>query len=350
VSAIELATLQEAHEPPEARGLARDSVRLLVADVADGSVVHGSFRDLPDFLTPGDLVVVNTSATLAAALPAVRQDGAELELRLSTPMEGNDPERFWIVELRSGELPFGGIEVRDVLSLPGGGSAEILAPYAGVRLWLAHLDLPAPLGEYLDGHGSPIRYRYVPRSWPLSLYQNVYAVEPGSAEMPSAGRPFTTELITRLVAGGVLVAPIVLHTGVSSQERHERPYAERYRVPAATADLVNAVHALGGRVIATGTTVVRALETVADADGHLEAGEGWTNVIVTPERGVRAVDGLITGLHELESSHLDMLRALAGEHLVMKAYDAALEQGYRWHEFGDSQLILGAHGTAASCA
>jgi S-adenosylmethionine:tRNA ribosyltransferase-isomerase len=346
VSALELPALQEAHEPPEAGGLARDSVRLLVADRADGTIEHGTFADLPHFLTPGDLVVVNTSATLAAALPAVRQDGCELELRLSTPMEGNDPERYWIVELRAGDLPFGGVSVGDVLTLPGGGSAEILAPYAGVRLWLAHLDLPSPLLEYLDEHGAPIRYGYVPRSWPLAMYQNVYAVEPGSAEMPSAGRPFTTELIARLVAGGVLVAPIVLHTGVSSQERHERPYAERYRVPATTARLVNAVHAWGGRVIATGTTVVRALETAANAGGIVDAREGWTTLVVTPERGVRAVDGLITGLHELESSHLDMLRALAGDALVTSAYNAALEHGYRWHEFGDSQLILGAR-TAA---
>ena len=219
--------------------------------------------------------------------------------------------------------------------------AEILAPYAGVRLWLARLELPGAAAPYLDEHGSPIRYGYVPRRWPLSAYQNVYAVEPGSAEMPSAGRPFTTELITRLVAGGVLVAPIVLHTGVSSQERHERPYPERYRVPEQTARLVNAVHGWGGRVIATGTTVVRALETVAGADGVVEAGEGWTNLIVTPERGVRAVDGLITGLHELESSHLDLLRAIGGERLIMDSYNAALEHGYRWHEFGDSQLILG---------
>ena len=223
---------------------------------------------------------------------------------------------------------------------PGRASAEILAPYAGVRLWLARLELPAPLAQYLDEHGSPIRYGYVPRPWPLSAYQNVYAVEPGSAEMPSAGRPFTTELITRLVAGGVLVAPIVLHTGVSSQERHERPYPERYRVPAETARLVNAVHSWGGRVIATGTTVVRALETVARPDGVVGAGEGWTNLIVTPERGVRAVDGLITGLHELESSHLDLLRAIGGEHLIMESYNVALEHGYRWHEFGDSQLII----------
>jgi S-adenosylmethionine:tRNA ribosyltransferase-isomerase len=142
-----------------------------------------------------------------------------------------------------------------------------------------------------------------------------------------------------------MFAPITLHTGVSSQERHERTYAERYRVPAETARLVNAVLAWGGRVIATGTTVVRALETVAAHDGVVSAGEGWTNVIVTPERGIRAVDGLITGLHELESSHLDMLRALGGHDLVTASYEAAIEHGYRWHEFGDSQLILGTRAT-----
>ncbi len=346
--ALELPALLEAHEPPEERGLARDGVRLLVADASDGSIAHGRFTDLVHVLAPGDLVVVNTSATIAAALPATREDGSELELRLSTPAEGNDPERFWIVELRSGEEPFGAAEPGEVLSLPGGGAAEILAPYAGVRLWLARLDLPLGVGAYLTAYGSPIRYRYVPRAWPLSMYQNVYALEPGSAEMPSAGRPFTAELITRLVAGGVLVAPIVLHTGVSSQERHERPYAERYRVPEETARLVNAVRSFGGRVIATGTTVVRALETVAATDGLVEAGEGWTNLIVTPERGVRAVDGLITGLHELESSHLDLLRAIGGESLVMASYEAALEHGYRWHEFGDSQLIIGERRRAAS--
>jgi S-adenosylmethionine:tRNA ribosyltransferase-isomerase len=178
----------------------------------------------------------------------------------------------------------------------------------------------------------------------LEAYQNVYAVEPGSAEMASAGRPLTAELITRLVAGGVLVAPITLHTGVSSQERHERPYAERYRVAAQTARLANAVREWGGRVIATGTTVVRALETVAQPDGALAPGEGWTDLIVTPERGLWAIDGLLTGLHEPSSSHLDVLRAAAGEELLYRSYEAALEHGYLWHEFGDSQLILGISG------
>ena len=177
------------------------------------------------------------------------------------------------------------------IGLPAGGSAELVARYAGVRLLVARLHLPAPLHAYLAEHGRPIRYGYVPASWPLDAYQTVYALEPGSAEMPSAGRPFTAELITQLVAQGVLVAPVTLHTGVSSPERHERPYPERFRVPAHTARLVNAVHLWGGRVIATGTTVVRALETVAQPDGTVDAGDGWTNLVVTPERGLWTVDG-----------------------------------------------------------
>ena len=344
VAAFRLPVRLEAHEPPEARGLTRDGVRLLVTDRADGSLVHSRFSDLPTFLAPGDLVVVNTSATLPAALPVTNADGAELELRLSTPAEGRDPERFWIVELRSGDSPFGAVEVGERLALPGGASARILASYAGVRLWLAELELPLLLEAYLGEHGSAIRYGYVPRRWPLAAYQNVYAVDPGSAEMASAGRPFTAELITRLVAGGVLVAPVTLHTGVSSQESHERPYPERFRVSEQTARLVNAVHAWGGRVVATGTTVVRALETVARPDGTVAANEGWTRLVVTPERGLWTVDGLLTGLHEAQSSHLDLLRAVAGEELLARSYGAALEHGYRWHEFGDSQLILGAKG------
>ncbi len=339
------ATRIEAHEPPEARGLARDGVRLLVADRERDSIVHSRFSDLPGFLAPGDLVVLNTSATLPAALPATRADGTELELRLSTPAE--DHEGCWIVELRSGDDPFGAIEVGERLLLPAGGAARIVAPYAGVRLWLARLELARPLAAYLDEHGRAIRYRYVPRQWPLEAYQNVYADEPASpetasAEMASAGRPFTTELITRLVAAGVLVAPVTLHTGVSSQERHERPYPERYRVPEHTARLVNAVRGWGGRVVATGTTVVRALETVAQPDGTVAAGEGWTSLVVTPERGLWTVDSLLTGLHEPESSHLDLLRAAAGEALLARSYAGAVEHGYRWHEFGDSHLVLGA--------
>lgn len=329
----------EAHEPPEAHGGRRDDVRLLVSDGSRSEIAHARFRDLPRFLAAGDLLVLNTSATLPAALDATRADGTALELRLSTPAPGRDDD-IWIVELRLGDAPFGGAAVGERLELPGGASAELVARYAGVRLLVARLELPAPLLGYLAEHGRPIRYGYVPSRWPLDAYQTVYALEPGSAEMPSAGRPFTPELLTGLVAQGVVVAPVTLHTGVSSPERHERPYPERYRVPEHTARLVNAVRGWGGRVIATGTTVVRALETAAQPDGTVAPGEGWTNLVITPERGLWTVGGLITGLHESASSHLAMLRAAAGDELVGRSYREALAHGYRWHEFGDSHLIL----------
>ncbi len=340
MSALAQRVRLEAHEPPEARGLARDGVRLLVSSRGKGSIVHGRFRDLPRFLAPGDVLVVNTSGTLPAAVAATRADGAELELRFSTPVPGRDDESHWIVELRSGDEPFGAVEVGDELALPAAARARVIALYAAPRLWHARLDLPQALESYLSEHGQPIRYGYVPQRWPLSAYQNVYAAEIGSAELPSAGRPFTPELITKLVSGGVLVAPITLHTGVSSPEGDEPPYPERFRVPQHTASLVNAVHEWGGRVIAVGTTVVRAIETVSQPDGSAAPDDGWTNLVVTGERGLWTIDGLLTGLHEPESSHLEVLRAAAGEALLERSYEAALERGYRWHEFGDSHLIL----------
>lgn len=326
----------EAHEPPEARGLARDEVRMLVA-TRDG-LAHAQARDLPAHLRAGDVLVVNTSATLPAALPARRADGSALALHLSTPQGA----RRWVVELRRGGERFRAGRAGETLALPAGARATLLAPYlSGARLWLADVDTHgAPLLDFLHRHGAPIRYGYVQRPWPLADYQTVFALHPGSAEMPSAGRPFTPELVTALVAHGIAVAPLLLHTGVSSQEAGEPPYPERYAVPAATARLVNAARAGGGRVVAVGTTVVRALETVALADGTIAPGGGWTHHVVTPARGVRAVDGLLTGWHEPDASHLLMLDAVGGAQLVADSYDAALRAGYRWHEFGDVHLVL----------
>jgi S-adenosylmethionine:tRNA ribosyltransferase-isomerase len=338
--AFELPARLEAREPPEARGLRRDQVRLMVASRSDGTIVHTRFDELPSFLAAGDLLVVNTSATIPAALPAERPDGTALELRLSTPAPKHRDDH-WVIELRLGDAPFRGARPGDELELPAAGRAKILARYASSdRLWLARLNLPTSLERYLAAHGHPIRYRYVPRTWPLEAYQTAYALEPGSAEMPSAGRPLTPELLTRLAASGVLIAPLTLHTGVSSPERHEPPYPERYRVPAETARLVNAVRGWGGRVVAVGTTVVRALESVAQPEGQVTAGAGWTNLVVTPERGLWAIDGLLTGWHEPEASHLQLLRAAAGDELLDRSYTAAVRHGYLWHEFGDTHLIL----------
>jgi S-adenosylmethionine:tRNA ribosyltransferase-isomerase len=212
--------------------------------------------------------------------------------------------------------------------------------FCSERLWIAQLDLPQPVFTWLAVHGQPIRYGYVDRPWPIAVYQNVYAMEPGSAEMPSAGRPFTPEVITRLVAKGVGVSPLVLHTGVASLESTELPYPERLRVPASTASRVNDTRRNGGRVIATGTTVVRGLETAGTPDGVVHAIDGWTDLVITPERGVHVVDGLLTGWHEPEASHLLMLEAVAGRSLLETSYAASLHEGYLWHEFGDMHLIV----------
>ena len=336
----------EAAEPPEARGLARDEVRLMVSSHSADTVTHTTFREIGRFLHAGDVLVINTSGTLNAALNATRANtGTAAELHLSTQITGG----YWTVELRQiqpdGTYPLHEDLTGEVCALPGGASATLHAPYpasAGSlsRLWLATLRTPVPLLEYLTQHGFPIRYRYVPEVWPNEYYQTVYANEPGSAEMPSAGRAFTHELMTRLLAQGVIFAPLVLHTGVASLESHEPPYAEYYHVSPETARLVGAAHEAGSRVIAIGTTAVRALESVTDARGSVHAGEGWTELVVTPERGLRMVYGLLTGLHEPRSSHLAMLEALAGRDHLRHTYAEALAHRYLWHEFGDLHLLL----------
>ncbi len=343
-----------AHEPPEARGLARDGVRLMVSRVNDDAFTHARLFDLPDFLQPNDLLVVNASATINAALDAVRDepDGStsDVAVHLSAPLGGAQ----WVVELRrrssNGTAPLLDARPGQWLHLADGGTARLVAPYASgvsglptngrVRLWVAALALPeAPLA-YAARHGSPIRYAYVPKAWPLSYYQTIFADEPGSAEMPSAGRAFTAEVLERLGHRGVRIATLILHAGVGSLDHDESPYPERYRVNAATAGAVNRARSLGGRVVAVGTTVVRALESVASDDRRVCPGEGWTDLVITPERGLRAVDAILTGLHQPNASHLSLLSAFAGRDHLARAYEAALHRHYLWHEFGDLHLML----------
>jgi S-adenosylmethionine:tRNA ribosyltransferase-isomerase len=338
---IELDDEHVAHEPIEARGGRRDDVRLLVSP-GDAAPVHVTFRDLPGFVQGGDLLVVNTSATVPAAIDGML-DGEPVVVHVSTSLPGD----LWLIEIRrpidggsSEPLVVDPSHSGRLVELRGGASAQLLTPFAGSRrLWVVNLAVESLL-EHLAAFGRPIRYRYVPDDWPIDAYQSVFGREPGSAEMPSASRPFTPDVVVDLVRRGVAIAPILLHTGVSSLEGHEVPYPERHRVPSATAALVNATQAGGGRVIAVGTTVVRALETVTDAQGTTHPGEGWTELVVTPDRPPRAVDGLLTGWHEPEASHLLMLEAVAGRPAIRTAYRAAHDAGYLWHEFGDSHLIL----------
>ncbi|MBO2455870.1 S-adenosylmethionine:tRNA ribosyltransferase-isomerase [Actinomadura barringtoniae] len=362
----------EAHEPPEARGRTRDGVRLLVGERNTGEVTHHEFRDLPTLLRPGDLLVVNTSATLPAAVrldkiavhfstPLPQEAGADLleaDLPEAALPEAALPEaalpevdlpeeagtdRVWLVELRrrtgKASVPYQGGNPGEWIPMPGGATLTLIGRRTE-RLWEARLS--TEVVPYLRRHGTPIRYSYVRRDWPTAAYQTTFAYDrgTGSAEMPSAARPFTPELVTRLVSHGILFAPITLHTGVASPEAHEPPYAERFEVTAATADLVNHVRARGDRVIAVGTTAVRALESAVGHDGHVRASNGWTEHVVTPEAGVRTVDGLLTGLHEPRSSHLMMLTAIAGPDLLKSTYEAALAESYLWHEFGDANLLL----------
>jgi S-adenosylmethionine:tRNA ribosyltransferase-isomerase len=320
----------EATRPPAHR----DQVRLLLADGDELS--HHRFDQLPTLLSAGDLLVINVSATLPAAIAGRRADGPQVRVHVSTAVPGRD-EQWRVVELRT---PDGGrpvpARVGERITLPAG-ALTLTEPYPiGTRLMVARYQGSEPL----LARGEPIRYGYSAGAWPLEAYQTVYATEPGSAEMPSAGRPFSRALIVDLVARGITIAPLVLHCGVSSPERHETPFPEPYAVPVATARLVNDARRAGGRVIAVGTTVVRALETLVDPEGHVEAGAGWTDVVITPERGVSAVDGLITGWHEPEASHLQMLEAIAGPAALADSYEEALRHGYLWHEFGDSHLIL----------
>ncbi|HEX9500234.1 MAG TPA: S-adenosylmethionine:tRNA ribosyltransferase-isomerase, partial [Thermoanaerobaculia bacterium] len=278
----------EAREPAELRGSGRDDVRLMVSDLDTGGIVHARFRDLPRFLRRGDLLVLNTTATLPAALRARRENGEEIALHYSTTLPGG----LAVVEPRYAALP-------EVLSLPGGARARLLVPYRdSKRLWIAQLTLGEPLVDYLHRYGRPITYKYISDTYPIDAYQNVYAREQGSAEMPSAGRAFTRPMLSCLRRSGINLAKLVLHSGVASLEQHEAPYEEWYEVPLRTAELVRETKRNGGRVIAVGTTVVRALESSVDSDGNAIASRGWTDLVITPQRGVRVVDGLLTGLHE----------------------------------------------------
>lgn len=330
-------TLQ-ATEPPEARGLARDEVRLLVSTPDDHT--HSTFNQLASFLEPGDLLVVNHSATLPASLPATGAIGHFI-LNLST----NYGNGLWVAEPRwrsdqPGVLPLAAGEMIQAADIP----VRLVAPYPGLnRLWFVQTegDLCAAMGEA----GRPIRYGYVPTDYPLAAYQTIFAKIPGSAEMPSAGRPFTRRLLRTLHARGIQLAGITLHTGVSSlevetEEVEAQPlYAEPFQVSAGTAAAINRARREKRRVIAVGTTVVRALESAWDGQ-QIQAARGFTRLYVHPGRGVHTVDGLLSGLHDPLASHLAMLYALAGPELIRSAYQAAVAQEYLWHEFGDSHLIL----------
>jgi S-adenosylmethionine:tRNA ribosyltransferase-isomerase len=331
----------DAIEPPEAHGVARDGVKLMIARPAD--IVHSRFADLATQLEPGDLLVVNNSATLPAAVDGIR-GATPIAVHFSTALD----DHVWVVELRpatnaTAHLP--DIEPGERIGLPDGAALTVVDSYprpgvVGSRLWTTRLAIEGDIPTYLGRNGRPIRYSYVPHPWPLSSYQTVFARHPGSAEMASAARPFSADLVASLISAGIVIAPITLHAGVSSAEDGEQPTAEWFDVPASTAALVNLTRASSGRVIAVGTTVTRAVESAVDPDGIVHPRSGWTDLVLGPAHPPRVVDGLITGWHEAGASHLLLLEAVAGPSLVAAAYREAIKHGYLWHEFGDSALLL----------
>ncbi|NNF65027.1 MAG: S-adenosylmethionine:tRNA ribosyltransferase-isomerase [Acidimicrobiia bacterium] len=339
---FDLAPDRVASMPPEARGLRRDQVRLLVA--SPGNVVHTQFAQLADHLVAGDLLVVNTSPTMPAAV-----DGFVRGRAVSVHFSSRTARWNWTIEVRQRDNsgPVLDLHRGDVVEVECGAIA-LLEPAApagteGVRLWRSQVAVKGGVRRYLARHGRPIRYGYVPDPWPLSAYQTVFAddsIWPGSAEMASAARPFSVSLVDHLRAAGVGIEPIALHAGVSSLEAHEPPPAEPFEVPRNTAAAVNRTKRSGRRVIAVGTTVTRALESVADDDGFVSFRAGWTDLVLGPDRPGRVVDGIITGWHPPEASHLELLEAVAGRDLVTAAYEAAVGGDYLWHEFGDSCLLL----------
>lgn len=331
----------EAHKPAEYRGLRRDQVRLLVLPRFKGAAIHARFDALGEFLRAGDLLVVNNSRMLPALLQAHDEKGNPVEVRLAH----RRAEDLWEALLLNGQTHIGRIGMR--LDFGEGLSARALDRRPDLPfLWQVQFDQCCiPLLDLIYRLGEPVHYSYVDGVFPLDLYQTVYASEPGSVEMPSAGRPFTWELLLKLQRKGVEMASISLHTGLSSTRDDKldasRPnFEEEYHVPEAAAQAVNTAHAQGGRVIAVGTTVVRALETAARLDGTVLAASGWTRLRITAKHRLRATDALLTGFHEPQASHLDLLSAFVEPTRLQAAYLEAVKRRYLWHEFGDMNLII----------
>jgi S-adenosylmethionine:tRNA ribosyltransferase-isomerase len=343
-----LPKLLECAQPTEVRGIPRDGVRLMVSRRSNDQIHHAQFSGISQFLREGDVLIINTSGTMNAALPTQLPNGKKGRVHLSTKLS----EGEWLVEVRQVEgnktKRFNKLNIGTFFSLPQRAMLKIIAPFyqnenspKHIQLWRARFSLTGHLDTYLEKNGDPIRYQNLDKNYPSSFYQTVFAHKKGSAEMPSAGRAFTPELITQLVTKGIQFAPIILHTGVSSLETGEKPYPEYYKVPPFSASLINRAREEDRRIIAVGTTAIRAIESSLDTHtGRVIPSEGMTELYITPGRGLKVVNAMLTGFHEPKASHLLMLEALASRMHLLKAYEAAIEGKYQWHEFGDLHLIL----------
>ncbi|AFY56738.1 S-adenosylmethionine:tRNA-ribosyltransferase-isomerase (queuine synthetase) [Rivularia sp. PCC 7116] len=335
-----------AKEPPERRGIARDGVRLMTINRNSGEVDHSRFNGISEFLRPGDLLIFNTSRTLPASLQGCDCTlDKYLEIRLAQHL----PDDSWLALLMCQQgNPFAcGLQEGMNLDFGEGLTAKVENQDIHIpRLWKISFSLAGTqLMDSIYRLGNPIRYEYVSKPWDLDYYQTVYAKEPGSAEMPSAGRAFTWKLLFDLKRKGIETAQIVLHTGLSSYMDDEldalHPASEEeYFISETAAKKINRVRQEGGRIIAVGTTVVRALESAVDIEGLIKPQHSYTRLHISAEHQLKIVDGLLTGMHEPEASHLDLLTAFLSAEQIQVAYEDAVQRGYLWHEFGDLNLIL----------
>ncbi len=329
--------------PTELRNLARDRVRLLVT-AGSGLVEHTVFRKLDNYLQKGDVLVVNTSATRASAIPIILPDDQQGMAHFSTKV--NDHE--WLVEVREiiGDKTVrwkeGAVEME--FQLPDGAKIRLKRKFYKERellhLWVAEFNPGKEPEAYLAEQAQPIKYDKLHEPYPLEFYQTLFSFHPGSAEMPSAGRGFTRDLVERLLEKGVVFAPVLLHTGVSSLEEDEPPYAEYVEINPISATIINNARKQGRKIVAVGTTAVRAIESAVNETGEVLPYAGNTELVIDDSYRMRIVSGLLTGFHEPKASHLKMLQTLAGFDHIEQAYDLAVDNNYFWHQFGDLHLIF----------
>jgi S-adenosylmethionine:tRNA ribosyltransferase-isomerase len=321
----------------------REESRLLVVDRVSDVLDHRHFVDLVELVSPGDVMVVNETRVFPARLRGVRRGGGAAEILL-LHADPADPA-LWTALVRPGAKlrPGRTVEIGDRLSV------EIVDTTPdGERLVRLVTDLaPTAAMEEYGQIPLPPYIRRVATAADRERYQTVYARDPGSVAAPTAGLHFTPELITRLRDRGVAFAPLVLHVGVGTfrpveveDPSEHRMHREWYRVPTGSAATINTARAAGGAVWAVGTTSVRTLESVADPEGVVRAGEGWTGIFIRPPYRFRAVDHLITNFHLPRSTLLMLVAAFAGYDRAMRVYDEAIRRDYRFYSYGDAMALL----------
>ncbi|MEO8110925.1 MAG: S-adenosylmethionine:tRNA ribosyltransferase-isomerase [Ginsengibacter sp.] len=330
-------------KPTEERKIKRDEVRLLVT-TKSGSIGHTIFNHLTTFLKEGDVLVVNTSATIPSALPILLPNDKKGKLHFSTKL--NDKQ--WLVEIReiTGNKTKRWKEGKEemVFHLPTLTAITLKQKFykndKWLDLWIAEFNNDLHVENYLEAFARPIQYEHLEKQYPLSYYQTFFSFHPGSSEMPSAGRGFTPGLIERLLKKGIVIVPVLLHTGVSSLEEYETPYPEYMEIDPVAAAVINTAKRENRRIIGVGTTVVRAVESAANEQAIVTPSQGKTELFIDENYSMKIINGLLTGFHEPKATHLNMLQAIAGYGHIERAYHAAIEGGYYWHQFGDLHLIL----------